>query len=164
YRLLQNLIRLGTIAEVRHAKPPRVRVRTGGLMTGWLPWIEHRGGTTRTWSPPTIGEQVVLLSPGGDLAAAMVLCSVDQDSSPRPSQNPDEIVTDYPDGARTVYNHASGAMTITGIRSLLVEASDSVRMVTQSILLDAPQVTTTGTHTIEGLLRYLAGLSGKDGQ
>lgn len=35
-RLLENLVRLGTIAEVQHA-PPRVKVRTGGILTTWLP-------------------------------------------------------------------------------------------------------------------------------
>lgn len=164
YRLLQNLIRVGTVAEVRHARPPRVRVETGQITTTWLPWIESRGGSTRTWSPPTLGEQVIVLSPGGDLTAGVVLPSVDQDASPRPSENPNELLTEYPDGAQAVYNHATGAMTITGIRSLLVEAADSVRIASQSILLDAPQTSSTGTHTVEGLLRYLAGLSGKDGQ
>ncbi|AZG14645.1 hypothetical protein EHF44_15055 [Cupriavidus pauculus] len=28
-RLLANLIRLGSVVEVRHARPPRVRVRSG---------------------------------------------------------------------------------------------------------------------------------------
>ncbi|WMR36092.1 phage baseplate assembly protein V, partial [Metapseudomonas otitidis] len=37
-RLLENLIRLGTIAEVDHAAA-RVRVQSGQLLTGWLPWL-----------------------------------------------------------------------------------------------------------------------------
>ncbi|HCE7062829.1 phage baseplate assembly protein V, partial [Pseudomonas aeruginosa] len=35
-RLIENLIRLGTIAAVDHAAQ-RVRVLTGDLLTGWLP-------------------------------------------------------------------------------------------------------------------------------
>ena len=42
----------GTIAEADLAAP-RVRVDTGGLTTHWLPWLECRAGTTRTWNPPT---------------------------------------------------------------------------------------------------------------
>lgn len=55
-RLVHNLIRLGTIAEVDHSHA-QVRVQSGELLTNWLPWLEARAGTTRTWSAPTVGEQ-----------------------------------------------------------------------------------------------------------
>lgn len=164
YRLIQNLIRLGTVAEVRHGRPARVRVRTGGILTTWVPWIELRAGETRTWSPPTVGEQVVLFSPGGELASAIALVGVDQDAIPHPSSSPQEKVTVHPDGAVETYNHATGAMTITGIKSLYVEAADSVHFKTQKITLDAPQSTSTGKHTIEDLLTYLAGMTGRNGK
>ena len=45
-RRLENLVRLGTIAEVRHAKPARVRVNTGELLPTWGPWIDQRAGET----------------------------------------------------------------------------------------------------------------------
>lgn len=58
-RLLQNLIRLGTIAEVKGAK---ARVRLGPtLTTEWLKWATPRAGSTRTWSAPTVGEQVTVM-------------------------------------------------------------------------------------------------------
>jgi len=164
YRLLQNIIRLGTVAEVRHKRPARVRVQTGDLLTAWRPWVELRAGDTNTWNPPTVGEQVVLLSPGGDLASAIVLTGVDQDAIPHPSENSDETVTLYRDGAREAYNHATGALTITGIKSLYVEAADSVHFKTKKITLDAPQSTSTGKHTVEDLLSYLAGMAGKNGK
>lgn len=164
YRLIQNLIRQGTVAEVRHERPARVRVKTGELLTAWIPWFELRAGETRTWSPPTVGEQVVIFSPGGDIASAFALSGVDQDSKPHPSESPDEKVTVHPDGAVETYNHSTGAMTITGIKSLLVEAADSIHFKTQSITLDAPQTTSTGKHTIEDLLSYLAGMTGSNGK
>ena len=70
-RLLQNLIRLGTIAEVKGAK---ARVRLGPtLTTEWLKWATRRAGSTRTWSAPTVGEQVIVFSPGGDLTRSIIL-------------------------------------------------------------------------------------------
>ena len=60
-RLLQNLIRLGTIAEVKGAK---ARVRLGPtLTTEWLKWATRRAGSTHTWSAPTVGEHVIVSSP-----------------------------------------------------------------------------------------------------
>ena len=55
-RLLQNLIRLGTIAQVEGAKA-RVQLRPK-LTIEWLNWITQRAGSTCTWSAPTVDEQV----------------------------------------------------------------------------------------------------------
>lgn len=163
-RLLQNLIRLGTVSDVSHGNPARVRVATGGLQTNWLPWREQRAGRTTTWDPPTIGEQVIILAPGGDLTGAIVLSGIHSDAIPPPSTSAAETVTQYPDGAVTKYDHESGKMTISGITSLDIQAADSVTIKTKTITLDADQTTSTGKHTIEGLLSYLAGLSGENGE
>ena len=56
-RLIENLIRLGTVAEVQ-VEPPRVRVKTGNVTTAWRPWFALRAGADREWDPPTIGEVI----------------------------------------------------------------------------------------------------------
>jgi phage baseplate assembly protein V len=71
-RLIENLIRFGTIVEIQML-PPRVRVITGALTTGWLPWITPRAGSDREWNPPTVNEQVILFSPSGQLGNGIVL-------------------------------------------------------------------------------------------
>ncbi|WP_454243242.1 hypothetical protein [Pseudomonas sp. Y3 TE3536] len=43
HRILENLIRFGTIAEMQH-EPPRVNVQTGSILTTWLPWMAWRAG------------------------------------------------------------------------------------------------------------------------
>ncbi|WP_066738183.1 phage baseplate assembly protein V [Cupriavidus sp. D384] len=155
-RLLENLLRLGTITELQHTAPPRVRVQTGGLTTDWLPWIEHRAGSTRTWSPPTIGEQVLLLCPSGDLRNGIVLCGIPSDANDTPSHSPNETVTRYPDGATTRYNHTSGALTVIGVQHVLIEAATSV-------LVRSPTTTFDGDVTVKGLLSYQNGISGQAG-
>lgn len=80
-RLIENLIRLGTITETQ-MKPPRVRVKTGALTTGWLPWIAPRAGADREWNPPTVNEQVILLSPSGQLGNGIVLTGLFSDHMP----------------------------------------------------------------------------------
>lgn len=162
-RLLQNLIRSGNIFAVDYADPPRVRVKTGDNETDWRPWIETRAGRSRTWDPPTIGEQVILFSPGGDLSKAFILPSINSDEYPSPSRSPDETVRTYPDGARVSYNHKTGAFVVTGIKTMLVDASENITLKAPSIDLDAEQTTSTGKHTIKGLLSYLAGLAGLNG-
>lgn len=80
-RMLENLIRLGVIAEVQMV-PPRVKVKTGELTTAWLPWLALRAGSDRDWDPPTVNEQVILFSPSGQLANGVVVTGLYSDHIP----------------------------------------------------------------------------------
>lgn len=110
-RLLHNLIRLGTIAEVQY-QPPRVRVKTGDNETDWLHWLNLRAGTTLDWDPPTLGEQVILFSPAGDLAQAIVVVGINSDQHPAPSDNKDLWLRQFPDGSTFAYNHGEHRLDI----------------------------------------------------
>ena len=110
-RQLANLVRVGKIAELDEANA-RVKVSTAGLTTDWLPWGAARAGKTRQWSPPQVGEQVVIASPYGDMAQAVVIGSLFQDDSPAPAASKDQETTVYPDGARQDYNSASHTFTL----------------------------------------------------
>lgn len=173
-RRLESMIRIGTIAEVRHTAPPACTVATGGLTTTWLPWLELRAGKTKTWNPPTIGEQCVLLCPSGDPAQGIVLYGIESSKNPAPGSSPDETLTVYPDGARISYNHASHALVASGIETALIQATSLVKV-------DCPETETTGNLTVGGNLivtgtstlksktdvigplSYAAGLSGQGG-
>ena len=141
-RMIENLIRIGKIEEI-DLSGKCCRVRTGNNLTNWLPWLTPRAGTTRTWNPPTVGEQVLVLSPSGELAAGVVLTGLFSNTHPAPSSSGDEHITDYPDGARIAYNHVSGALEAVGIQTALVQASTQVT-------IDCPSVHFTGDITVEG--------------
>lgn len=141
-RMIENLIRLGQIEEI-DLSGKCCRVRTGQLLTNWLPWITQRAGTTRTWSPPTIGEQVMVFSPSGEPGAGIVLTGLFSTANPAPSESEDEHITDYPDGARISYNHVTHALSATGIQTALVQASAQVT-------IDCPDVKFTGDITVDG--------------
>ncbi len=65
-RLITNLIRTGVVTEVDR-EHWLCRVKTGDLETNWINWLTLRAGNARTWWRPSEGEQVVLLSLGGNL-------------------------------------------------------------------------------------------------
>lgn len=122
-RLIHNLLRVGTIAAVDHQRA-RVRVKSGELLSAWLPWIEGRAGTTRDWDPPTLGEQVMLFSPGGDPAAGIVLTGIFSDAHPAPSTSPDIWHRVMPDGAVIEYNHQAHRLhAVTGPSSITMDHS-----------------------------------------
>ncbi|MGK5070571.1 hypothetical protein [Janthinobacterium sp. RT4P48] len=70
-RLLQNLIRLGTIAEVKGAK---ARVRLGPtLTTEWLKWATRRAGSTRTAERAAAGVTKMLWMAVSDTHALQIM-------------------------------------------------------------------------------------------
>jgi phage baseplate assembly protein V len=105
-RLLENLIRLGTIADIDLATA-RVQVKTGELTTGWLPWVTSRAGADREWNPPTIGEQVVMLSPSGQTAQGIVIFGLFSTAIPANGGQEALHRTTYRDGAVIEYDSAA---------------------------------------------------------
>ncbi len=111
-RRLENLIRVGTIAEVRHGQPARCRVRTGELLTNWIPWLSLRAGDAVTWFPPSAGEQCLLISPGGDLLNAFALPGAYSDAHPQNSVKPTEHRTTWANGDTMVHDSADGSFQL----------------------------------------------------
>lgn len=102
-RRLANVVRLGVITQLDPAAA-RVKVKTAGIESDWLPWATSRAGGDRTWHPPEPGEQVVLLSPQGDLGQGVVLPSIYQQDHPAPGDRPSVSRTTYADGASLAYD------------------------------------------------------------
>ncbi|WP_019411205.1 phage baseplate assembly protein V [Pseudomonas psychrophila] len=102
-RMLENLIRFGTIAETQ-MKPPRVRVKTGTLLTGWLPWIALRAGADTDWDPPTVDEQVILFSPSGQLANGIALTGIYSTANPANGEQEGVHRRTYRDGTVIEYD------------------------------------------------------------
>ena len=144
-RRLENLLRPGTVHVVDHAAA-RIRVASGDLLTDWLPWFERRAGTTRSWSPPTIGEQCLLLCPGGEMAAGLVLVGLYSDGHPAPVDGPDLHHAVFSDGAVIEYDQAAHALSAT------LPAGATVSITAPGgITLDTPTVTVTGDVVASGI-------------
>lgn len=155
-RLIENLIKQGTIAETDPARG-RVRVRHGGLLTDWLPYFVPAAGGVSVHRPPSVDENCLVLSPSGDPANGLVLCGMASTAHPQPSASADETVVRYPDGAVTKYNHAAGHLDLSGIQTVAVQAA-------ASLTIDCPANTITGALTVQGPFTFLAGLSGSNSQ
>jgi len=84
-RRVENIARLGTVLAVRHASPARCRVKLGDNTTDWIPWFTCRAGGKQgsMWWAPVVGEQCMVLSPGGDLAQGVALLGLYSDKKPQ---------------------------------------------------------------------------------
>ncbi|RRO13955.1 phage baseplate assembly protein V [Pectobacterium aquaticum] len=158
-RLLRNLIRVGVVTHVNTADA-LCRVQTGEMTTGWLNWLTRRAGRSSDWWAPSIGEQVLILSIGGELDTAFVLPGIYSDNNPAPSASADAYHVSFPDGAVIEYEPATSALTVSGIKTADITASESltatVPLVTvrasTRITLDTPEVVCTNkliTGTLE---------------
>lgn len=111
-RRLENLIRAGTIADIDPALP-RCRVKTGGLVTDWLPFFALRAGEDSEWDPPSQGEQCLVLSPSGNPATGFVLVGLYCDQFPAPDTSLTRRRRRYRDGATVDYDTASHTLSAT---------------------------------------------------
>lgn len=111
-RLLENIVRFGTIAAVQHV-PPRVSVKTGDLVTAMLPWLTLRAGDDVEWDPPTVGEQILLISPSGQLANAVVLTGIYSDAIPANGDRAGLHRRTYRDGAVIEYDSIAHHLNVT---------------------------------------------------
>ena len=155
FRLLMNLIRLGTIAEIDH-DAQHVRVQVGNNLTNWRPWATTRAGDAQTWWPPSLGEQVVLLSPEGNFDHAIILPAVYSDQFVPPSTNPDHHTTRYSDGAVIQYDSA------THILSATLPDGTSVTVAPGKVTSNADDTICTGNLTVLKNL-IVTGLSSLNG-
>lgn len=153
-RTLRNLIRTGVVVEV-NTETGRCRVQTGGNMTDWLQWLTSRAGRSRTWWAPSVGEQVMILAVGGELDTAFVLPGIYSDDNPAPSASADALHIAFPDGAVIEYEPETSALTVRGIKTADITASESltasVPVVTikadTRVTLDTPEVVCTNKLT-----------------
>ncbi|WP_343725503.1 phage baseplate assembly protein V [Herbaspirillum huttiense] len=143
-RTIPNLIRTGKIAEI-NADKLRVRL-SPSLLTTWLQWIALRAGDVIDWCPPSIGEQVIVFSPNGDLTQGKVLAGLFSAESPAPQTSLNIRSIHYPDGAVVLYDFGKHSL------SAILPAGSSALVKADAVTADAPQTTCTGNVTIRGNL------------
>lgn len=112
-RRLENLIRIAEISDVNYddRENPQVRCTIGNITTNWLSICHARMGVVKDWNPPSEGEQVILLSPSGDLSQAVIIASLSSTNNPVPDINPKKTKRTYPDNAVIEYDYETHKLT-----------------------------------------------------
>ncbi|AXL49177.1 baseplate assembly protein [Paraburkholderia caffeinilytica] len=171
-RLIASIVQAGFIDSVQY-DPPRCRVRNGEWVSALLPWKTFAAGRVRTWCPPSVGEQAVVLAPSGTLAGAFVLAGFYSDTHGGANGNTANLTaTDYPDGAREHYDHdaheyvlsvPAGGRIVFRIGATQMElTADGITQAAPKLLVDAPDSTFTGNSTTQKRLTYQGGMTGSN--
>ena len=168
HRRLENLIRFGTIKTIHPAKPfTTVTVTIGEITTAKLRFLTLRAGKTKTWDPPTIGEEVMVLSPSGVLEMGVAIAGFNNKDNPSPSENLDQTIRVFEDGCILAYDVSShhlsailppgGTVELTANGGVTVNANDGLTINAVSggtthngnLTVNGSTVT-TGNSTVQG--------------
>ncbi len=106
-RRLGNVLQIGTVASVNPGAAT-AKVQIGDLITPEIPVGQFRAGAMQFWWMPSEGEQVLVGAPSGDMAQAVLVCSIYAGNSP--SSNGDEPQINL-EGGQMVVN---GDIIVTG--------------------------------------------------
>ncbi|WP_294192298.1 phage baseplate assembly protein V [uncultured Sphingomonas sp.] len=142
-RLIGDLAREGSVVSVDlNAGTARVQI-ADDLVTGDIPWLAPRMGDTRIWSPPSEGEQVLVLAPEADIARGIILGSLSSNARPQPATDKKTLL-DFADRALIGYDPVTHALTAylpAGATILLV--ADGGMHLTGNLAVDG-QISSTG--------------------
>lgn len=153
----------GVVASVDYDAKRAVVEIEDGWNTAPLPWQERRAGKARTSSPPSVGEQVTVLSPGGETAAGLILLGVPSDAfSPSEVREGLELFEtnggysdrwDEEAKARTIELPSDGELTVTiaGQPALFVSADKiELKVGGASLVIEDGSVTLNGDVNLGG--------------
>jgi phage baseplate assembly protein V len=155
-------------------------VQSGDLESNWIPWPTGRAAAGKIrWDAPEVGEQGMMIAPGGDLSQASFIPGVYQDSHDAPVSDANKDHTKYGDGTVLEYDRGSHTLLADLQGSKLTMDRTKIEfeigatkftmtnagttLVTPLLTVTAPASTFSGTVTISGLLTWLAGMAGFGG-
>ncbi len=141
-RRIENLLRLGQIAEVDHAAR-QIRVESGGLLTDWLPWPAEVGKNYIRWRPLRVGTQVILASISGDPAQAQIIGTLYTQDLDSPSTDDDIDLIQFDNGSYIQHNAADN--------SIKIHAEGNMTLSYDRLYLKGPVTQTGGDMTSDGI-------------
>lgn len=124
-RLLDELICLGTIAEVDHAGR-RLRLDIRGQRTGWLAYPNEIGRNFRRWRPLRIGTQVLAACPSGNRANAVIVAIIPTDTLPPPTTDETLDRIAFEDGSLVEYDSAAHKLRVVSVGDIEAEAASNI--------------------------------------
>lgn len=105
-RRLENLIRFGTIKTVNPSKPiPLVTVDLDDIVTPEIRFFNARSGDDSNWDPPSLDEEVMVISPCGEIGpTSVVFYGLYNNEHPAPSDDLNQKIRVFADGCVIAYD------------------------------------------------------------
>ena len=140
-RRLANIIRIGTIFEIDF-ETAKARVKIGDLETNLLPWVNSNSVNNNSWNPPEIDEQVIILSPSGELNQAVILPSLYKSNISGNLPNIQSVT--YKDGSKVTFDQALGNLTLDIKGNTIIKVAGNAQ-------IEATNITLKGNTNLGGI-------------
>lgn len=122
-----NMMRYGNIHSINSSNDKaKVSFDNGQIITDFLPWLAGASGDVRIYRVPTVGEQVLLISPAGEMNMGVILCGIFTDDYPAPVSDANVHKIQYVDGGYFEYNFQTGDMNVHATGNINIISAGSV--------------------------------------
>ncbi len=153
-RKLSNIIRIGQIVKVDYLKA-KATVKMGDIETDYLPWITNHAGAARNWAPLSIGTQVIVLAPDGELNRGVILPSLYRNLYPAPANTENQYTIHFADGSTIEYDKDTKSLSLDIKGNLNIVVGESFNLTAKQAILSAAttiegNLDTTGTVNLSG--------------
>lgn len=143
----RGAVSLGYIGRVGEGENEGLyRVGIDGILSDWIEAGKTRAGSKRTRSTYTKGEQVVVVSPDGDISQGVIVCSINSEQYPEPTEDHELDITTYDDG--TVISYHEGTQTlevlVAGAGIINIKCQTANVVAEKQITFDTPKAIFTG--------------------
>ena len=143
----RGIVNLGYIARVGTGEFKGLyRVGFDGCVSDWIEGGKGRAGSKRTRSTYSIGEQVVFVAPNGDQSLGVIICAVNSEQYPEPTEDDELDITVYDDG--TVISYHEGTQTlevlVAGAGIINIKCQTANVVAEKQITFDTPKAIFTG--------------------
>lgn len=149
--MIDNLIQIGTIVNVDPDNRALVRVELFERVTDWIPYKMIVNSHVRVWTPPRVGEQVIVLSPFCEGDDGIVLGGIYNVNEKEPTGSNDHTsVVVFEDGTSITYDTTDKALTINASGSVSVTAPSGITVTANTAITG--NVTITGNLSVSGTI------------
>lgn len=156
-RRLDNTVRHGVVSDVDAAKQV-ARLKIGGtdeepMKSAWVPYAQI-AGAMKVHSPPSVGQNMTLLMPTGDIRQALAVPFTWNNANPSPSNKLDEHIMKFGDVTVTVkadsLTLAVGGSQIVITKDKIVSTAKDIKDVGRSHLGLTSEESGTKKAVVEG--------------
>lgn len=148
---VDNLIQIGTIVGVDTANRALVRVQIDERVTDWFPYLMTSNSHIKMWTPPKVGEQVIVLSPYGEGDDGVAIGSIFNVDLKEPTWANDHTSgIEFSDGTVITYDTTAKALTIDASGSVAITAPSGITVTADTAITG--NVTITGNLTVSGTI------------
>lgn len=114
-------------------RPPAIKARLDDKQsTDWIPFSSLRAGKAYIWMPPSVGEQGIVLSAGGEMESMLFISGVFTDQYLPDNPRPELTEIKFPNG--DIFRHSSetGDLAIMTLGKFTVDCGDEFRVKSNS--------------------------------